>query len=157
MTNSDIEALCPIYRDTVGDNGEPVSDVSDREFNANLTLISRCQSELTRAGITGVSPNDADDSSRHAPSWNGNWIWIPTLFLAACKEYQFAKAKKVKGEDGAVKYIGIFTDSLVRVLRSGHLKKETTYADLVHLLDRMPHQTPVVAGNRKGSCIWYQE
>ncbi|KAK0222822.1 hypothetical protein EDD85DRAFT_746201, partial [Armillaria nabsnona] len=36
-----IEALCPIDRDTIGDDGKPVPDISDREFNTILTQISR--------------------------------------------------------------------------------------------------------------------
>ncbi|PBK64979.1 hypothetical protein ARMSODRAFT_838083, partial [Armillaria solidipes] len=38
-----IETLCPIDRDTVGANGEPVPDISDREFNTILSLISRAK------------------------------------------------------------------------------------------------------------------
>ncbi len=36
-----IEALCPIDRDTIGDDGQPVPDISDREFNTILTRISQ--------------------------------------------------------------------------------------------------------------------
>ncbi|KAK0184104.1 hypothetical protein F5146DRAFT_885722, partial [Armillaria mellea] len=35
-----IETLCPIDRDTPGEDGKPVLDISDREFNTILTLIS---------------------------------------------------------------------------------------------------------------------
>ncbi|KAK0219285.1 peptidase C14, caspase domain-containing protein, partial [Armillaria nabsnona] len=35
-----IEALCPIDRDTPGEHGKPVPDISDRELNTILTLIS---------------------------------------------------------------------------------------------------------------------
>ncbi|KAK0444024.1 caspase domain-containing protein [Armillaria borealis] len=38
-----IEALCPIDRDTIGDDVKPVPDISDREFNTILTLISRAK------------------------------------------------------------------------------------------------------------------
>ncbi len=78
------------------------------------------------------------------------------VVLAACRDYQYAKAKKVIREDGTAGYIGIFTDSLVRVLRSGHCKKETKYADLIRCLDKTSHQTPVVAGTHKDACLWYQ-
>ncbi len=87
--------------------------------------------------------------------------WYPDMgshvILAACKAHQFAKPKMVEGKDGAKGYIGIFTDSLVRVLRSGYCTRETTYADLVHYLDQTLHQTPVVAGERRDARIWYQE
>ncbi len=61
------------------------------------------------------------------------------------------------GEDGKAGYIGIFTDLLVRFLQSDYWKKETTYADLVHCLDKAPHQTPVVAGKYKDARLWYQD
>ncbi|PBK62794.1 hypothetical protein ARMSODRAFT_863836, partial [Armillaria solidipes] len=38
-----IEALCPIDRDTISDDGQPVPDISDWEFNAILTLISQAK------------------------------------------------------------------------------------------------------------------
>ncbi len=42
--------------------------------------------------------------------------WYPDMdshvILAACKDYQFAKAAMVKGEDGTEGYIGIFTHGL---------------------------------------------
>ncbi len=87
--------------------------------------------------------------------------WQPDMdshvVLAACREYQSAKSKAVKREDGTVMgHIEIFTDSLVRALRSGHWRKETTYVDLLNCLDKTSSQTPVVAGNRKGARIWYQ-
>ncbi len=87
--------------------------------------------------------------------------WYPDMdshvVLAACKAYQFAKPKRVREEDGAEGHIGIFTDSLVRALRSDNCMRETTYADLVRFLDQTPHQTPVVAGKRKDARLWYQE
>ncbi|KAK0194751.1 hypothetical protein F5146DRAFT_1022562 [Armillaria mellea] len=87
--------------------------------------------------------------------------WIPDMnshvILAACRSYQYAKAKKVKQEDGTEGYIGIFTDSLVRVLRSSHWKEDTTYTDLVHCLDKTPHQTPVVTGKHKHARLFYQD
>ncbi|KAK0462290.1 uncharacterized protein EV420DRAFT_1222058, partial [Desarmillaria tabescens] len=38
-----IEALCPIDRDTCDADGNPVPDISDRELNTILTLISRAK------------------------------------------------------------------------------------------------------------------
>ncbi|KAK0432291.1 peptidase C14, caspase domain-containing protein, partial [Armillaria borealis] len=40
-TIESIEALCPIDHDAIGDDGKPVPDISDREFNTILNLISR--------------------------------------------------------------------------------------------------------------------
>ncbi|KAK0207481.1 hypothetical protein IW262DRAFT_1234250, partial [Armillaria fumosa] len=36
-----IKALCPIDRDTFDENGDTIPDISDREFNTILMLISR--------------------------------------------------------------------------------------------------------------------
>ncbi|KAK0505503.1 hypothetical protein EDD18DRAFT_1400005, partial [Armillaria luteobubalina] len=38
-----IEALCPIDHDTVDENGNTIPDISDREFNTILTLISQAK------------------------------------------------------------------------------------------------------------------
>ncbi|KAK0219273.1 hypothetical protein EDD85DRAFT_961229 [Armillaria nabsnona] len=87
--------------------------------------------------------------------------WLPVInshvVLAACEDYQYAKGKKVIKEDGTEGYIGIFTDSLVRVLRSGDYQKDTTYADLVHCVDQVSYQTPVVAGKYQNARHWYQD
>ncbi|KAK0505569.1 peptidase C14, caspase domain-containing protein, partial [Armillaria luteobubalina] len=40
-----IETLCPIDRDTPGENGEPVPDISDRELNSILSLISQAKGQ----------------------------------------------------------------------------------------------------------------
>ncbi|KAK0444184.1 hypothetical protein EV421DRAFT_497062 [Armillaria borealis] len=185
-----IEALCPIDRDTIGDDGQPIPDISDREFNTILTLISRakghcitvildcCHSggvrrHLPEPGARKASPTrlatpqdmllTGDKNLRHYPGYQSilSKDWYPDMdshvVLAACKAYQFAKSKQVEGKAGEAGYIGIFTDSLVRVLRSGYWKKETTYADLIHCFDKTSHQTPVVAGKFKGVRIWYQD
>ncbi len=70
--------------------------------------------------------------------------WSPDMdshiAIAACKGYEVTREKVVKGENGAVGYIGIFTDSLVHALRSGYWRKETMYADLPLGLDESHHQ-----------------
>ncbi|PBK67788.1 hypothetical protein ARMSODRAFT_958811 [Armillaria solidipes] len=185
-----IEALCPIDRDTIDDNGQPVPDISDREFNAILKQISRVKGHritviLDCCHSGGVSRGLPEQGARKSPPTQqatfqdmllaGDKIlrgypdyqsilskdWCPDMnshvVLAACKDYQFAKAKKVKGEDGAEGYIGIFTDSLVRALQSGYYTRETKYTDLVHCFDQTPHQTPVVAGEHRDARLWYQE
>ncbi|KAK0207495.1 peptidase C14, caspase domain-containing protein, partial [Armillaria fumosa] len=40
-----IETLCPIDRDTPGENGAPVPDISDRELNTILSLISQAKGQ----------------------------------------------------------------------------------------------------------------
>ncbi len=66
-----IEALCPIDRDTIGDNGKPVPDISDRELNTILTQISRgkghcitvildcCHSGSVSRGLPGAGARTA--------------------------------------------------------------------------------------------------
>ncbi|SJL17911.1 uncharacterized protein ARMOST_21480 [Armillaria ostoyae] len=186
-----IETLCPIDRDTPGEDGKPVPDISDWEFNTILSLISRAKGHcitviLDCCHSSSVSRALPEPGARTSPpmvratledmlvAGENNLSRYPDchsisdedwhadvdshVILAACTEYQYAKAKPVKGEDGTVTgHIGIFTDSLVRVLQSGYLKKETTYADLVHCLDKVSHQTPVVAGKYKDAHLWYQK
>ncbi len=36
-----VEALCPIDRDTIDSSGIPIPDISDRELNAILSILSR--------------------------------------------------------------------------------------------------------------------
>ncbi|SJL17914.1 uncharacterized protein ARMOST_21484 [Armillaria ostoyae] len=185
-----IEALCPIDRDIPGENGKPVPDISDREFNTILSLISRAKGHCITVILDccysgGVCRNIPEPGARTSPPMTRATLqemlvageknlmhypgyrsilakdWLPDMsshvILAACRDYEYAKAKKVKQEDGTEGYIGIFTDSLVRVLQSDYWKKETTYADLVHCFDKTSQQTPVVAGNYKNARLWYQD
>ncbi|KAK0207487.1 hypothetical protein IW262DRAFT_1443401 [Armillaria fumosa] len=186
-----IETLCPIDRDTLGENGKPVPDISDRELNTVLSLIAQAKGHhitviLDYCHSGGVCRNMPEVGARTSPPMARATLqdmlaagentlmhhtgyrtilgndWLPDVdshvVLAACRDYQYAKAKKVRRADGTVAgYIGIFTDSLVRVLRSGHCKKETTYADLVHYFDKTSHQTPVIAGKYKDARLWYQD
>ncbi|PBK94318.1 hypothetical protein ARMGADRAFT_1062554 [Armillaria gallica] len=186
-----IETLCPIDCDTAGESGKPVPDISDRELNTILMLISRakgnritlildcCHSSGVCRGLpepgartsppmTRATLEDmllvGEKNLKHYPGYRSILAkdWLPDMsshvVLAACRDYEYAKAKAVKRADGTVAgYIGIFTDSLVRVLRSGYWKKETTYAELVHCLDKTSHQTPVVAGEKKNERLWYQD
>ncbi|KAK0207446.1 peptidase C14, caspase domain-containing protein [Armillaria fumosa] len=185
-----IETLCPIDRDTLGEDGKPVPDISDREFNVILSLISQAKGhhitvilDCCHSG-SGVSRCLPDPGARISPPTKRATLqdmlvagenilmrypgyrsilaedWLPDMtshvVLAACEDYQYAKAKKVRREDGTVTgYIGIFTDSLVRALQSGYMEKEATYTDLVRYLDKTYHQTPVVAGKLKSARIWY--
>ncbi|KAK0193379.1 caspase domain-containing protein [Armillaria mellea] len=181
-----IEALCPIDRDTLGDDGKPVADISDREFNAILTQISRVKGDCITVildcchsgGATRAAEARRFSPTRHMsvqgmlragekilkgyPDYRSilSNDWAPDMgshvVLAACEAHQLAMSKMVERKDGAEEYIGIFTDSLVRALQS-ECSRETTYADLVRHLVIPPHQTPVVAGKRKDACLWYQE
>ncbi|SJL17900.1 uncharacterized protein ARMOST_21467 [Armillaria ostoyae] len=185
-----IETLCPIDRDTPGEDGKPVPDISDRELNTILSLISQakghcitvildcCHSSSVSRGLPEPGARTFPPMIRatledmlvagekdlmHCPGFRSILAkdWHPDMnshvVLAVCRDYEYAKAKKVNREDGTAGYIGIFTDSLVRALRSGHWRKETTYVDLLNCLDKTSYQTPVVAGKRKRARLWYQE
>ncbi len=182
-----IEALCPIDRDTIGDDGERVPDISDREFNTILTRISQvkghcitvildcCYSGSVSRGAGARTASRTRCTTVQDMLLAGEQIfggypgyrsilskdWYPDMdshvALAACEAHQLEMSKAVEGEDGVEEHIGIFTDSLVRALRSCYCTRETTYVDLVHSLDQTFHQTPVVTGKRRDARLWYQE
>ncbi len=169
------------------DDDKYVPDISDREFNTILTQISRVKGDCITVildccysgGATRGAEARMSSPTRHTtiqemlragekilgdyPDYRSilSNDWVPDMgshvVLAACEGHQLAMSKAVQRKDGAEEHIGIFTDSLVQALRSGYCTRETTYADLVRFLDQPPHQTPVVAGKRKGARIWYQE
>ncbi|KAK0452744.1 uncharacterized protein EV420DRAFT_1558223 [Desarmillaria tabescens] len=178
-----IEALCPMDRNTLDTNGIPVPDISDREINTILFQISRikghritlildcCHSggmtrDLPEPGVRTVSPLAsleemllaADETLKHFPNYRSVLAedWLPDMnshvVLAACREYEFAKEQR-----GKVGFNGIFTQDLVRTLKSGHLGEGSTYVDLAQSLPRSRHQTPVVAGKNKYSRLWFQD
>ncbi len=185
-----METLCPIDRDTLGENDKPIPDISDRELNTILTLISRAKGNritliLDCCHSGGVcrdvpepgartSPRMAratledmlvvrEKNLKHYPGYRSILAkdWLPDMsshvVLAACRDYEYAKVKKVNREDGTAVYIGIFTDLFVRALWSSHWRKETTYVDLLDCLDKMSYEMLVTAGNHKCVCLWYQE
>ncbi|KAK0467515.1 hypothetical protein IW261DRAFT_1519710 [Armillaria novae-zelandiae] len=186
-----IETLSPIDRDTLGEDGKHVPDISDRELNNILSVICRAKGHritviLDCCHAGGVCRSLPEPGARtspmmmratlqdilaagdnvlvHYPGYRSILAkdWLPDMtshvVLAACEGYQYAKAKKVRREDGTVAgYIGIFTDSLVRAFRSGHWTKETTYVDLLGCLDTTSSQTPVAAGKHRCSHLWYQD
>ncbi|KAK0460807.1 hypothetical protein IW261DRAFT_1532762 [Armillaria novae-zelandiae] len=186
-----IETLSPIDRDTLGEDGKHVPDISDRELNTILSLICRAKGHRITVildcchagGVCRSLPEPGartsptmmratlqdmlvagENALRHYPGYRSILAkdWLPDttshVVLAACEDYQFAKAKKVRREDGTTAgYIGIFTDSLVRALRSGHWTKETTYMDLLRCLDTTSSQTPVAGGKHRGARLWYQD
>ncbi|SJL04296.1 uncharacterized protein ARMOST_07657 [Armillaria ostoyae] len=177
------EALCPLDRDTVDAEGRYVPDISDRELNALFTEISRVKGNKITfiadccyarsfsrhsqdLGMRSVHPttysdvNDmlraADERLKHFPGYRSilSEDWQPDMsshvVLAACRDYQ--TAKETWGKEG---FGGVFTTTLVRVLKSDHWKKETTYVELTHLLNQSYTQTPVVAGVHKFEGLWY--
>ncbi|KAK0475380.1 caspase domain-containing protein [Armillaria novae-zelandiae] len=185
-----IEALCPIDRDALDVDGNPIPDISDREFNTMLTLISRAKGHhitvildcCHSASVSReVPPQGArtcraterstlrdmlhvgDKLLRDRPGYRSilKRDWSPDeeshVVLAACEAYQFAKERWINEEDGSRVCVGVFTHSLLRLLRSGLCSAETTYADLRQGFDTSSLQTPVVAGTHQNSRLWYQD
>ncbi|KAK0505518.1 caspase domain-containing protein [Armillaria luteobubalina] len=172
-----IEMLCPIDRDIPGENSKPVPDIT--KGHRITVILDCCHSGGVCQNIPEVGAHTSppmscvtlhdmlaagENNILHYAGYRSILAddWLPDMnshiVLAACRDYQYAKEKKVERPDGTpAGYIGIFTDSLVRVLRSGHYKKDTTYADLVSYFDKTAHQTPVVAGKYKGARLWYQD
>ncbi|SJL03967.1 uncharacterized protein ARMOST_07324 [Armillaria ostoyae] len=182
-----IEAICPIDRDKRDVNEVPIPDISNRELNSILSLIARkkgnhitaifdcCHSGGVSRGLpeTGARVTcgtkvatlrgmlDAGEKRLGGhPSIVRNWRPDMTshVILAACQNYQYAKARKMEGKNGeTLGYAGIFTESLLCFLRSGAYTAETRYVDVASYLHQSLHQTPVIDGNNKYARIWYQE
>ncbi|KAK0437251.1 uncharacterized protein EV420DRAFT_1588730, partial [Desarmillaria tabescens] len=179
-----IDALCPINRDTMDSDKHWIPDISKRELYTlftqishkkghHITFITDCchASSFDRqdgdSAIRTTHPTfhsdvhnmlrAADQLLKHFPRYPSVLLkdWQPDtgshVILAACLDYQYAK--EIGGEEG---YGGIFTKTLVDVLKLGAWRKETTYVGLTHLLNQSYTQTPVVAGDHKYDCIWYQ-
>ncbi|SJL01002.1 uncharacterized protein ARMOST_04316 [Armillaria ostoyae] len=178
------EALCPLDRDTQDADGKWIPDISDREINTlfkhislakgnKITFIADCcyarsfsrQDQDSVRSTHPTSHASLDDMLRAADerwkqSGDPNYRsvlskdWQPDMssrvVLAACKDNQ--SAKEEQGHNG---FHGVFTRTLVRVLRSIDYKKGTTYIDLVHLVNQSISQTPVVAGVHKSERLWY--
>ncbi len=105
----------------------------------------------------------ADKTMRDFPGYQSVLAedWCPDMkshvVLAACREYEFAKARQVPREDGTVGFNGIFTESLIGLLNSGTLGEGSTYLDLVVTRPRFTFKSPVVAGKGKDSKLWDQD
>ncbi|KAK0183540.1 caspase domain-containing protein [Armillaria mellea] len=178
-----IEALCPADRGESDGRRTPIPDISDREMNGILHHIARTKGhKITvildcchsgsgtrdiqdQAGVRSVAPlgspeamlDAANETLSGCPDYHSvvSEDWWPDksshVTLAACTEYQFAKETQERGA-----YNGVFTRSLVRALRSGHCKKETTYVDLIRALPWSPLQNPVVTGDHKRALLWHR-
>ncbi|KAK0484569.1 hypothetical protein IW261DRAFT_1457462 [Armillaria novae-zelandiae] len=85
--------------------------------------------------------------------------WVPDMdshvILAACLGSEVARARRIR-RMGVEVWGGVFTNLLVKTLRSGVLGGEATYADLIDALPPLHYQTPNVAGGHKDTRLWYQ-
>ncbi|KAK0501486.1 hypothetical protein EDD18DRAFT_1142964, partial [Armillaria luteobubalina] len=183
-----IEAICPIDRDKRGSNSVPIPDISNRELNSIVSLIARKKGNRITAifdcchagGVSRGSPEagarvtrgtkvatlrgmlDAGEKRLGGNPSIMSRNWRPDLashvILAACQNYQYAMAKKVRRKDGETPgYAGIFTESLLSFLRSGAYTAETRYVGIASYVHQSLHQTPVIDGDRKDARIWYQD
>ncbi|KAK0489115.1 hypothetical protein IW261DRAFT_1589287 [Armillaria novae-zelandiae] len=183
-----IEAICPIDRDKRDANKVPIPDISSRELNSILSLIAKekgnhitaifdcCHAggvsrslpetgaRVTR-GTKSATLRDMLDAGEKRLGGSPSIMsrnWRPDLtshvILAACQNYQYAKAKRVRGKNGeTLGYAGIFTESLLCFLRSDAYTAETRYEDIASYLHQSVHQTPVIDGDHKDARIWYQD
>ncbi|KAK0191742.1 caspase domain-containing protein [Armillaria mellea] len=179
-----IEALCPIDRDTMDSDGRWIPDISDRELNVLLTQISRTKgyhitfikdcchaisfdrtsrdSEIRTTRPTFHSDVNymlhvADQRLGDLPGYQSvlSGDWKPDtsshVLLAACRDYQYATETAGKGG-----YNGIFTKTLIGMLKSDVWREGVTYIEVTHLLNQSYSQTPIVAGDHIYDPIWYQ-
>ncbi|KAK0462799.1 caspase domain-containing protein [Armillaria novae-zelandiae] len=179
-----IEALCPMDHEALDTDGTPVPDISDREFNSIITQISHtkghritvildcCHStNLNRSfpeeGARAIPPLPrasfnkmllaADQNMQQYPGYLSisDEDWFPNMnshvILAPCREYQLTNERR-----GTSGFHGVFTQRLLDTLRSGRMGKDATYIDLIDDLPWSYFQTPVVAGERKNTRLWYQ-
>ncbi|KAK0470734.1 hypothetical protein IW261DRAFT_1515171 [Armillaria novae-zelandiae] len=178
-----IEALCPIDRKEEDDFAVP--DISDREINIILSQISHTKGhritlilDCSHSGpvidnLSGVSGKNippmsgksltcmldaANDTAINFHEYHSVFTaeWRPDMtshvILAACRGHGIAKEER--GETGLH---GVFTESLVRTLRSGASNERSTYFDLIYSLNRSTTQELAVAGAYKHSMLWYQD
>ncbi|KAK0442702.1 uncharacterized protein EV420DRAFT_1074251 [Desarmillaria tabescens] len=167
-----IYALCPMDRDCPDSDGDPVPDISDREFNSILTQISRSKGHriivildcshagtATRyfpdAGVRSALPlihalirmlRAADESTKRFPAvpyvLSKDWVPDMSSHVVLAACREFQFAKEMKSGDG---YYGLFTQLLVRTLRQEG-SKQLTYVELLFAIPPFLVQTPVVAG-----------
>ncbi|PBK72044.1 hypothetical protein ARMSODRAFT_1016043 [Armillaria solidipes] len=177
-----VKALCPLDRDTLDAGGRYVPDISDRELDALFTEISRVKGhkitfiadccyarsfprhpDTEMRGMHHTTHSDVNDMLRagherleHFPGYQSilSDDWKPDrsshVCLTACRDHQTARETLESGQYG-----GIFTKTLLRVLKSEDWKKERTYVGLACLMNQSDAQTPVVAGVHKYDRVWY--
>ncbi|KAJ6594966.1 hypothetical protein B0H10DRAFT_2090344, partial [Mycena sp. CBHHK59/15] len=174
-----IEALCPVDRGTLDDRDRDhaIPDISDRELNHILSDIRRAKGDRITvildccyaAGVTrraGVGVRNtrpltsgldlmfkfAGFPSISAPDWEPDMS--SHVVLAACTENQ--EAAELERHDGT--YQGVFTHSLIGILQhNGSLSyRELIDSVTLALPEELKYvQTPVVAGDKKESLLWY--
>ncbi|PBK94323.1 hypothetical protein ARMGADRAFT_90185 [Armillaria gallica] len=179
-----IEAICSIDRGTEH-NGTLIPDISDREFNSILSLISRAKGHRITVlldcchcgshsrcsvleGVRTIPPLKHDsatymlrvahDHMRHYPGYRSvlDSNWRPDMDSHII--LAAARGHEYAREvEGDNGFHGVFTYSLLHTLRSENLAQRLTYVELLHAMPVSYYQTPVVAGCRINTRILYQD
>lgn len=179
-----IEAICSIDRGTEH-NGTLIPDISDREFNSILSLISRAKGHRITVlldcchsgshsrcsvleGVRTIPPLKHDsatymlrvahDHMRHYPGYRSvlDSNWRPDMDSHII--LAAARGHEYAREvEGDNGFHGVFTYSLLHTLRSENLAERLTYVELLHAMPVSYYQTPVVAGCRINTRILYQD
>ncbi|PBK99020.1 hypothetical protein ARMGADRAFT_485964 [Armillaria gallica] len=136
--------------------GDPFSRLDSRSEIRNLCplYISDFQSMLRAA----------DDTVRRFSAFRENpSLWVPewkqdnrshvVLAAAASGEDSYEQ------HDGDTGFHGIFMHSLVRILKSGQLRKGSTFCDLIRCMSPLLYtaQMAIVSGDHKNAPLWYQK
>ncbi|KAK0429554.1 hypothetical protein EV421DRAFT_1865635 [Armillaria borealis] len=164
-----IEALVPI--DEIGEA------ISDREINSILTQLSRVKGHRItfivdsdyRGDFPQYTPDEISRMYRPPSPLPHNTIfqvrdesiltndWRPDtashVILSSCRAGLQLSRERVF-ESG---YNGVFTEALVRILRSGEMTSKSTYVDLMDAIPRLSGQTPWVGGDHRYSLLWSQD
>ncbi|SJL14464.1 uncharacterized protein ARMOST_17921 [Armillaria ostoyae] len=178
-----IDALCLMDRDCPDDDGNPVPDISDREFNSILTQISRSKGHritvildcshaggATRyfpvEGVRSAHPliyalmhilRSADESMKYSPAiasvLSKDWVPDMSSHVILAACKEYQFVKEARSGEG---FHGLFTQPLARILRQEGLK-QLAHIDLLFSIPLFHVQTPVVAGKHKTAKFWYQD
>ncbi|KAK0457884.1 uncharacterized protein EV420DRAFT_1643732 [Desarmillaria tabescens] len=180
-----VEAICPLDRSAGGDTSLPiVPDISSRELHILLRKISldkgsdNNQAEagsqtsasvrytppliaspellskmLTAADALMKAYPDPDKHEKYSV-WTEKWTadTASHVLLAACRSFQLATAIRLDSGD----YCGLFTDALLRALKSNEVTADCTFSDLLRAMPSWTDRTPVVRGDRKHEPLWYR-
>ncbi|KAK0444830.1 hypothetical protein EV421DRAFT_1735082 [Armillaria borealis] len=167
-------------------NDERTPDISNREINAilsqvciekghHITFIQDAGNGLTieyqtseMRNVHALHPVDfirmlkaADDTMRRLPAFRET----PSLWVRDWKQDSASHVVLAATETGHYTYErqfgdagfrGVFTHSLVRMLKSDELRKRPTFRDLISCLPRTVQTAANVSGDHKDVSLWYQ-
>ncbi|KAK0475384.1 caspase domain-containing protein [Armillaria novae-zelandiae] len=165
-----IEAFCPIDCHTVDKNGKPVHDISNREFNTILTLISRAKGHYITvildcchaAGVSREVPQQGAPTCRMTePATLTDMLHVGHKFLKDLPGYRSILDPNWTGdEESHVLLAACKADQVANEMwmdkEDGSPIAETTYVDLLDRLGSSRGQTPVIAGRYRHDRLWYQ-